>query len=101
HHQLHVLADRLYGEAAGLQDRIAPEDAESAGDDQQRIEKAERHTSAEEGADVLDGLEEREHRRARGYARDAAIAHIAAVDDADHAAAGERAVGLFEEWFDG
>ena len=57
HDELHILADAARGVAAGLDDRLLVEGAESAGDDEQHAHFVKADTAGEKGAEILIGLE--------------------------------------------
>ena len=96
HDQFHVLADHVGAEAAGGDHRLAVEYAEGARDDQEPVDRAPAKASAEECAQVLDHLHERERILRQPDLLDHAAAHLAAIDDAYRAAAGDRARVLEE-----
>ena len=94
--QLHVLADRLVLEAAGVEHVLAAIDAERAGDDQQRAHRRVGDAAGQERAQVFDHLEARHPVAGHAHLGDATAFDLAAVDDADDAADAER-VGRLEE----
>ena len=98
HDQLHVFADRIRPIPARFDERFAIEQTECAGDDQQRIEKAERDAPAEKCAQVFDGLKEWEQMARRANFDHASALHLAVVDDAYDAAGGDRR-RILEKWF--
>ena len=74
HDDLHVLADGLVHVAAGGDHRLAPEEAERAGDHEVAAEPVPAEPAGEERAQVLDGLQRLQRTgaaRARGMTRPA------------------------------
>ena len=94
--QLHVLADRLVLQAAGVEHLLPAVEPERARDDQERAHRRVRDAAGEERAQVLDHLEARHPVARHAHLGDPPAFDLAAVDDADDAADAER-VGRLEE----
>jgi hypothetical protein len=93
HDQLGVLADRRRVVAARLDDGLAPEQAERAGDDQQHVDPRPAGTAGEERAQVLDDLHVHERALRGPDLLQPAALEQRAVDD-PHDPAGRDRLGL-------
>ena len=86
----HVLANGVGAEAANRDQRIAPEQPERAGDDQQSVHHRLRDAARQKRPEVLGDLEAGQRARRQADADDAAVLDAAAVRDADDPAGGDR-----------
>ena len=82
-----VLADGVVRHPADLDDQVAAEDAERAGDDDQPAEPGPAGPSHEERAQILDHLDAQQPRPGHAHVDDTATDHLGAVGDAHHATA--------------
>ena len=95
-HQLHVLADGVAAEAAGPHRRLLAEQAEGAGDDQQRVHPRQRRAAGEKAAHVLLRLAQQQRPARRGGVQHPAAPHRRLVEHPDDAARGDHPVVLGE-----
>jgi hypothetical protein len=99
--QLHVLADSAVAVASDRHRRLALEQAEGAGDDRQRLHRAQRQPGHQEGAQIFDDLDEGEEVSRQPDIKHPAALDAAAVGDADRAADRHRPPRLLDEGADG
>jgi hypothetical protein len=97
HDHLDVLADRVGRVAAGRLEKVAPEEAEGARDDEERTHPAPPDAADEEGAEVLDDLEGREPAAGQTDVDDAPVLDTAPVGDPDDAPRRDHDVGIVED----
>jgi hypothetical protein len=97
HDELGVLADRVRPPAADGLDRVAAEQAERAGDDEQAVELAPADPADEERPEVLDDLEHGEPARGQADVDDGAVPDPAAVGDAHDATGRDDALGVVDD----
>src|SRR5687768_8794854 len=96
HDELDVFSDSADRVAAGRLDEVAPEEAERAGDDEERSHPAPADPADEEGAEVLNDLKGSEPRPGQANVDDAPVLDAAPICDSDDAARRDHEIGIVE-----